>query len=79
MTKNTDKIKRNHRYGVSSKYAFGRWDYVVYGPFQTEEQAQAWLDMEENDFRYRELCSMNAARKIAGYAAVRNAIEPYEE
>ena len=77
MITNTEKIKRNHRYGISSKYQFGRWDYVVYGPFETEEQAQAWLDKEESDFRFRELCSMYAARKIAGYAAVLNAIEPY--
>lgn len=62
-------------YGVSSKYNFGKWDHVVYGPFETDEQAQEWLHTEEYDFRERELMSKTAAIKLAGRKAVENAIE----
>lgn len=65
---------RNIRYGVSSKYDFGTWNHVVYGPFETEEQAQNWLKTEEYDFRERELMSKIAATKLAGKKAVQNAI-----
>lgn len=65
---------RNIRYGVSSKYDFGTWNHVVYGPFETEEQAQTWLNTEEYDFRERELMSKTAATKLAGRKAVQNAI-----
>ena len=47
------KISRNRAYGVSSKYNFGGWDHVVYGPFETEDQAHEWLHTEERDFRSR--------------------------
>ncbi len=63
-------IRRNKAYGVSSKYGFGSWSHVVYGPFETEEQAQKWLDTEEYDFRERELMSKTAATRLAGKEAV---------
>lgn len=65
---------RNIRYGVSSKYDFGTFNHVVYGPFETKEQAQNWLNTEEYDFRERELMSKTAATKLAGRKAVQNAI-----
>lgn len=68
-------ISRNKMYGVSSKYEFGAWNHVVYGPFATNEQAQEWLHTEENDFRERELMSKTAATKLAGKEAVNAAIE----
>lgn len=68
-------ISRNKMYGVSSKYDFGAWNHVVYGPFATYEQAQEWLHTEENDFRERELMSKTAATKLAGKEAVNAAIE----
>lgn len=66
-------ISRNRAYGVSSKYEFGAWKHVVYGPFTTEEQAQKWLHTEEYDFRERELMSKTAAIRLAGRNAVENA------
>ena len=69
-------ISRNRRYGVSSKYKFGEWNHVVYGPFETEEQAQEWLYKEEYDFRERELMSKTAAIQMAGQRAVANAKDP---
>lgn len=66
-------ISRNKAYGVSSKYGFGTWDHVVYGPFKTEEEAQEWLDTEEYDFRERELMSKTAAARLAGKEAVSSA------
>lgn len=69
-------ISRNNRYGVSSKYNFGSWEHVVYGPFETEEQAQEWLYTEEYDFRERELMSKTAAIKLAGRKAIEHAIDP---
>lgn len=74
MKKNT--ISRNKAYGVSSKYSFGRWEHIVYGPFKTEEEAQEWLNTEEYDFRERELMSKTAAIRLAGKEDVENAIEP---
>lgn len=64
MTNTT--ISRNHAYGVSSKFAFGRWNYVVHGPFTTEAEAQKWLYTEEYDFRERELMSKTAAIRLVG-------------
>lgn len=61
-------------YGVSSKFEFGKWSHVVYGPFQDEEQAKKWLNSEEYDFRERELMGKTAAVKLAGKNAVENAI-----
>lgn len=66
-------IKRNMRYGASSKFEFGQWHHVIYGPFETEEKAQEWLHTEEYDFRTRELMSRTAAVKLAGRKAVENA------
>lgn len=73
MENNT--ISRNHAYGVSSKFDFGRWSHVVYGPFATEEEAQKWLHTEEYDFRERELMSKTEAIRLAGKKTVENAIE----
>lgn len=67
-------ISRNKAYGVSSKYEFDAWNHVVYGPFESEEQAQEWLHTEEYDFRERELMSKTAAIRLAGRNAVENAI-----
>lgn len=75
---NTKKISRNIAYGVSSKYDFGTWNHVVYGPFASEGQAQEWLHTEEYDFRERELMSKTAAIKLAGKRAVDNAVNPVE-
>lgn len=69
-------ISRNRKYGVSSKYEFGAWNHVVYGPFESEEQAQKWLHTEGYDFRERELMSKTAAIKLAGKMAVKNAFNP---
>ena len=69
-----NKISRNKAYGVSSKFNFGSWEHVVYGPFNSEQAAQKWLQTEEFSFRERELMSKTAATKIAGKAAVLNAI-----
>lgn len=63
------------RYGVSSKYNFGEWSHRVYGPFETEEQAEKWLHTEECDFREREIMSKTAAIKLACKKAVENAME----
>lgn len=62
-------------YGVSSKFDFGKWDHVVYGPFCDEEQAEKWLNSEEYDFREREIMGKTAAIKLAGKSAVDNAIK----
>ncbi len=59
-------ISRNHAYGVSSKYDFGQWSHIVVGPFSSEEEAQAWLNREEYDFRERELMSKTAAIRLVG-------------
>lgn len=71
-------VSRNIAYGVSSKYEFGSWNHVVYGPFTSGEQAQEWLHTEECDFRERELMSKTAAIKLAGRKAVEKAIDPAE-
>lgn len=71
-------INRGIAYGVSSKYEFGKWSHVVYGPFESEEQAKEWLHAEEYDFRDRELMSKTAAVKLAGKKAVENAVSPSE-
>ncbi len=68
-------INRNRAYGVSSKFDFGSWSHIVYGPFETNEQAEKWLNTEERDFRERELMSKTAAIKLAGKEAIENAPE----
>lgn len=65
-------------YGVSSKFEFGKWSHVVYGPFQDEEQAEKWLNREEGDFREREIMGKTKAVKLAGKRAVENAIEIWD-
>lgn len=57
-------MNRNKVLGVSSKYEFGRWEHVLYGPFASDEEA------EEYDFRERELMSKTAAAKLVGRKAV---------
>ena len=71
-------IDRSIAYGVSSKFEFGVWNHVVYGPFTSEDQAQEWLQTEEYDFRERELMSKTKAIKIACKKAVDHAIDPAE-
>ena len=49
-------------YGISTKFAFGRWEgYAV--KFDSMKDAREWLDTEEYDFRERELCSKTEAKK----------------
>lgn len=73
-----EQVSRNKAYGVSSKYDFGQWTHIVYGPFNTTEQAEKWLKTEEGDFRERELMSKTAAIKLAGKTAVENAMEVFK-
>lgn len=63
-------MNRNKALGVSSKYEFGRCEYVLYGPFASDEEAEEWLHAEEYDFRERELMSKTAAAKLVGRKAV---------
>ena len=65
---------KKYIYGVSSKYEFGAWDHTVYH-FKDMDTAEKWLHTEEYDFREREIMGKTAAIKLAGAAAVRNAIE----
>lgn len=60
-------------YGVSTKYDFG-WHHTVTGPFPTEEEARKWLSAEEYEFREREIMGKTAAIRLAGRAAVENAV-----
>lgn len=60
-------------YGVSSKNQFGDWNHIVYS-FDNQEQADAWLDAEEYDFRERELMTKTSAIRLAGKKAVLNAL-----
>ena len=59
-------------YGVSSKYNFGEWSHRVYGPFETKEQAEKWLNTEERD-EYSEEWTKDDDDPIKDY--VENAIE----
>lgn len=63
-------MNRNKVLGVSSKYEFGRWEHVLYGPFASDEEAEEWLHAEEYDFRECELMSKTAAAKLVGRKAV---------
>lgn len=49
-------------YGISTKYAFGRWTGYA-KKFTDFEKALEWLNTEEYDFRERELCSKTEALK----------------
>ena len=62
-------------YGVSSKYEFGGWGHIVYGPFKDQEQANKWLHTEEYDFREREIMGKTAAIRLAGRKSVEHAQE----
>lgn len=66
-------LKNAEIYGVSSKYEFGRWNHVVYGPFKNEKEANEWLNKEEYDFRERELMNESEAIKLAGSENVSDA------
>lgn len=57
--------KNGYIYGVSQKYAFGKWDNRLYR-FRDWESAQKWLYTEEYDFRERELITKTTARNL-GY------------
>lgn len=61
-------------YGVSSAFVFGNWDHVVYGPFRNHEEAEAWLNREEERFADREIMGKTKAIRLAGKKAVENAI-----
>lgn len=52
--------KHGYIYGVSYKYAFGRWDWYS-RKFTDFAEAEKWLNTEEHDFRCRELCSKTRA------------------
>lgn len=54
------------KYGVSSKYNFGTWEHIVYGPFASDDEAQEWLNTKEYDFREREIMNKTSAIKLAG-------------
>ena len=51
-------------YGVSEKFAFGRW-YGYVKKFDSMEEAEQWLNTEEADFRLRTLCSKSYVRRYA--------------
>ena len=63
-------------YGVSSKFEFGAWNHIVYH-FKDMEIAEKWLNIEEYDFREREIMSKTEAIKLAGRKSVDNAIEDW--
>ena len=56
-------------YGISSKYDFDCCSHIVY-VFNTPEEANAWIHMEESDYRQRELMPRKSAIKVAGRKAV---------
>ena len=49
-------------YGVSEKFAFGRW-YGYARKFDNMEEAEKWLNTEEGDFRTRSLVSKTYAKR----------------
>lgn len=55
-------------YGISYKYAFGRWDGYS-ARFTSLDDALEWLNTEEYDFRTKELCSKTEALRYG---------EPYD-
>ena len=61
---------KRHYYGVSSKYAYHKWEDVVY-KFDSRAEAEKWLHSEEYDFCHRELITRTNAEKIIGRTAVR--------
>lgn len=57
-------------YGVNSKFEFGQWNYVVYGPFESEKQADEWLYYEGYSSGVRQLMGKMSAIERAGKEAV---------
>lgn len=50
-------------YGLSTKFDFGRrTGYAI--KFTNLDEAEKWLETEEQDFRERELCSKTKANRI---------------
>lgn len=54
-------------YGASYKYSFGRWTGYI-KEFTNLEQAQEWLNTEEQDFRQRELGSLSRCAYLVSNA-----------
>lgn len=65
------------KYGVSSKFNFGKWEHVVY-IFENQSDAEEWLNSEEHDFREREIMTQEEALALADKEAVDEAIN-YDE
>ena len=55
-------------YGVSSKFAFGRWSHSGKA-FTSVEEAEKWLTTEQHDFRERELVSKSKLISMIGKSA----------
>lgn len=67
--------KSKYIYGVSSKYAFGKWTHWIY-VFLTKAAAVEWLNAEQRDFRSREILkNKTAAIKLVGRKAITEAEE----
>lgn len=64
-------------YGVSSRYSFGQWEHIVFH-FNDMNSAQKWLHTECHNFCERELMNRANAIKLAGFEAVKYALE-YDE
>ena len=64
-------------YGVSNRYSFGQWEHVVFH-FNDMDSAQKWLHTECHNFCERELMNRAKAIKLAGFEAVKYALE-YDE
>lgn len=60
--------KNGFIYGDSYKYDFGVWKHKI-RKFTNYEEAQAWLNTKECDFRTRELISKTEAKKY-GYKVI---------
>lgn len=50
-------------YGVSYKYAFGRWEGYI-KEFTSLEAAEMWLNTEERDFRSRVIGSLSYCKNF---------------
>lgn len=71
------KNMKNMIYGVSSRYSFGQWEHVVFH-FNDMDSAQKWLHTECCNFCEREIMNKTEAIKLAGFEAVKYALE-YDE
>ena len=57
--------KHGYIYGDSYKFfLFGFWSHKI-KKFTNFEEAEKWLNTEENDFRIREFITKSEARKLA--------------